>query len=119
MKWPILAKQENCLSRRCVCVLRNSQRKASLCFIETLLDFTKPSYFITVIYLFLFLVCLLQVLRRRHPQYRHRQVCPLHRGSYVSNDYSFLKSQAKRMKLLLCEGIFYYVEPSSSRARWN
>ena len=84
MKWPILAKQENCLSERYVYVLRNSQRKVSPCVIVTLLEFTKLSYFITVIHLFSFLVCLLQVLCRRHPQYRHHQVCPLHQGNVFS-----------------------------------
>ena len=38
-------------------------------------------FYKTVIHLFSFLVRLLQVLCRRHPQYRHHQVCPLHQGN--------------------------------------
>ena len=96
----------------------NSHTMTSPCFIVTLVGFLKLSYFITSIHLFSFLVCLLQVLCRRHPQYRRHQVCPLHRGNYVLNDYSFqLKSHLKRMRLFLCELILHHVDSFKLRVR--
>ena len=84
----------------------------------TLLHFTKPSYFSTVMNLFWkrncpwFLACLLQVLCRRHRQYPHHLVSPLHRGNYFSSQYSFffnLKLQRKksslRARLVVCRPI--------------